>query len=306
METTAIAPTTQLHVTKVNNWRRFSRIRTHALHLGSSTLYVNAYYLAEISKFFEKLFFENFKEAKEQSAELPDEEPDDVIEFLSVVTDTHLSKRKDITEQNCGLMMRYADIWAVQSLRDRCEEFMLEKYPFLKSDFNSALIIASMATQHNFSRKTLENAISRLAYFGTDALIQANVFDMITDTRVIATLFASTVQLCNESEPNHSWLETDRRPRECAYLKCSSQMAICPCVHCGLSFCPEHKNLLPCPHSAKSLFATHIAIGANSSAKSLSRSTPDDSNTATHLKVVGYREGFAKLDSRLLQSTSSD
>lgn len=47
---------------KCETWKRYSRTRTHALHVGNRTLFVNAYYLAELSQFYEKLFFDDFKE----------------------------------------------------------------------------------------------------------------------------------------------------------------------------------------------------------------------------------------------------
>ena len=98
-------------------------------------------------------------------------------------------------------MIRYADLWAVQSLRERCEEFLVEEYPLIKADFHCALTIASMVIQHNFSAKAVENAVSRLAYFGTETLIQANVFDMVNTIAFFFFFFFDYIhRTCNDEK----------------------------------------------------------------------------------------------------------
>ncbi len=84
-----------------------------------------------------------------------------------------------VAEYNAAILIRYADIWQLHSLRTRCEHFLIECYPLIEAEFENAIDILCAAATHQICGDALLNAIARAAFFGVERLATAKICDKV-------------------------------------------------------------------------------------------------------------------------------
>ncbi|KAE9417255.1 hypothetical protein Angca_000379, partial [Angiostrongylus cantonensis] len=261
---------------KSENFLVEEKHRTFRIVAKGTTFYVNGHFLGEISSFFDAAFFGEFAEAREKLITLEGETAKDVSLFLEIV---HPGGKKKITEKNCGTMMRYSDIWHIPSLKAKCSEFLLFRFPRFCHSFETTLTLLEIAFMHGFERST-EQLISRLAGFGQTFLDQQGMLNKITDRRTIAALFSAAPKdkiVVKKFAHNLSSV-ANKATRECIILQCTNRPSHV-CSVCKLFLCSSHQDSIPCTK---------------------------DSQFPIFVKIVPFNIGSVKVDTDLLYGLNTE
>lgn len=253
-----------------------SKHRSYRIVAGETTFWVNGHFLGEISTFFDIAFFGEFAEARDKLIKLEGETANDVALFLDIV---HPGGKKEVSEKSCGTMMRYSDIWDIPTLREKCHDFLLFRFPRLRPSFETTFALLEIAYTHGFERSS-EQLISRLAGFGQVFLDQQGMLHKIPDARTIAALFsAAPKEKIVVKKFAHSLSSiANKATRECVILQCTNRPSHV-CSICKLYLCTAHQDAIPCTK---------------------------DSQFPNFVKIVPFNIGSAKADTELLYGTTSD
>ncbi|CAI2350005.1 unnamed protein product [Caenorhabditis sp. 36 PRJEB53466] len=84
-------------------------------------VYVNKQILTMHSKFFENLFYGEFKEKYKDMIELPDVKYDEFVAFLDIIHPT----RAEIRETTVEILLNLADRFQTEEVLARCEDFLM-------------------------------------------------------------------------------------------------------------------------------------------------------------------------------------
>ena len=126
--------------------------------------HVHRFVLAMRSLVFKKMFTSGFKEKNMNEIALPGKEASEIKELLLIIYPTVSGKGwKSVTNENCYFLLKLADEYQMDDIKQRCEDVLVEKVTSVSENtFLSELEFAQKYTGLDNLRKTIVNKAALL------------------------------------------------------------------------------------------------------------------------------------------------
>uniref|UniRef100_A0A0N4Z2Q4 BTB domain-containing protein n=1 Tax=Parastrongyloides trichosuri TaxID=131310 RepID=A0A0N4Z2Q4_PARTI len=152
-----------------NTYSSPSPKRSYRLIVKNETFYVNGFYLAEISPYFEALFFnERFIESKTKSAYLGSIDPEELHVFLNYICPVKNNyERKEITVDNFYILLYFSNRFLIKQIQYEMKVFIRNNFDVCRKRLTCTklLIITSYLLNTNGCDEFLNFCYKSLLYY---------------------------------------------------------------------------------------------------------------------------------------------